>query len=507
MLRLSRALTQAQNDRTAYWLAASAVTVVCALAYTRTLAPGVTWANSGLDSGDLITAAVTGGVPHPSGYPTYLLLAELFLLLPLPDPAVAVTLLSAAAATLTALTVYDTIWGWGQLGPQRLVAATLAALALGLSPLLWSQAVIAEVYCLNTLFAALLLRAALARTRGMLVSPVRVATTSLVAGIALGNHLTIVPMVLAWLVAASCADGKLRLRLLGRQIAWASAGTLVYLTLPLRAAAAPAVSWGGASQWDGFWWLVTGRLYAGLAFGLSAGDLAGRVTGVAALLVAQFGWAGLALGCYGLMFGYTRSRGAFWVTVVPAACAVIFAVGYNSVDSQVYVLPASLVFALWIGLGVSDLLGRSVFVGPRRGSLAAVMLAVALLWQAPFTARAVDASQDRRAITYARAVMDAAPPNALIFTSADRDTFPLWYYHFALGERPDLTVVVAPLLGFAWYRGSLHSVYPKLPIPASAPAGWEAALIGGRSASAPLCRTALDPTPHLTCAGGLVDRP
>ncbi len=481
--------------------------VVAALAYTRTLAPGVTWANSGLDSGDLLTAVVTGGVPHPSGYPTYLLLAELFLLLPIPDHAVAVTLLSSVAATLTALTVYDMIWSWGAPAPQRLVAAFLAALAFALSPLFWSQAVIAEVYCLNTLFAALLLRATLARTRGTLVSPVRVALTSTIAGIALGNHLTIVPIALAWLFAASYADGMFRLRLLARQIVWANVGTLVYLTLPLRAAAAPAVSWGGAAQWDGFWWLVTGRLYAGLAFGLSAGDLPGRITGVAALLVAQFGWVGLVLGCYGLMFCCARSRGAFWMTVVPAACAVVFAVGYNSADSQVYVLPTILVFALWIGFGIADLLGQAVFTSPRRGGLAVAALAVGLLWHVPFTARIVDASQDRRAITYARAVMDATPREALIVTSADRDTFPLWYYHFALGERPDLTIVVAPLLGFAWYRGNLQAAYPTLHIPTSAPVGWETALLAGRSASLPLCRTILDPTPHLTCVGGLESKP
>ena len=37
--------------------------------YLSTLAPGLTWANSGSDGGDLITAARTGGIAHPTGYP------------------------------------------------------------------------------------------------------------------------------------------------------------------------------------------------------------------------------------------------------------------------------------------------------------------------------------------------------------------------------------------------------------------------------------------------------
>ena len=47
-----------------------ATLIICILTYLRTLAPGITWANDGYDSGDLITAAVTGGVAHPTGYPT-----------------------------------------------------------------------------------------------------------------------------------------------------------------------------------------------------------------------------------------------------------------------------------------------------------------------------------------------------------------------------------------------------------------------------------------------------
>ena len=53
--------------------------IIIALAYARTLAPSITWANDGSDSGDLVAAAATLGVAHPTGYPTYLLLARLFL--------------------------------------------------------------------------------------------------------------------------------------------------------------------------------------------------------------------------------------------------------------------------------------------------------------------------------------------------------------------------------------------------------------------------------------------
>ncbi|MCB0097459.1 MAG: DUF2723 domain-containing protein, partial [Caldilineaceae bacterium] len=47
--------------------------------YVATMAPGLTWANQGADGGELIAAARTNGVPHPPGYPLYILLLQLWL--------------------------------------------------------------------------------------------------------------------------------------------------------------------------------------------------------------------------------------------------------------------------------------------------------------------------------------------------------------------------------------------------------------------------------------------
>ena len=59
--------------------------------YARTLAPGLTWAHHGADGGDLLAAALTHGVPHPSGYPAYQLLLVSGLKLAPVVPALAVT--------------------------------------------------------------------------------------------------------------------------------------------------------------------------------------------------------------------------------------------------------------------------------------------------------------------------------------------------------------------------------------------------------------------------------
>lgn len=479
-----------------------ATLIICILTYLRTLAPGVTWANDGYDSGDLITAAVTGGVAHPTGYPTYLLLARLFQLLPIDDPALKVTLLSATAAALAVFVLYDLALAWlGSAGWRASAASGIAALSLGLSPLFWSQAVVAEVYSLNALFVALLLRFSLTTIR----TPTAELSwaerlRAIICGLALGNHLTILPLIVLWLGWSSRATGQQRwpTRLAGR-LAWVAVGLLVYMYLPLCAIGEPPIFWGRPSDWSGFWWLVSGQLYAGLAFGLSGEFLGQRVAAWAQLLAQQFNWVGIGLGCFGLLYGSERDRALLWSTCGLAAIYTAFAIGYNTAGSLAYLIPVYQIFALWVGLGVYLIIEAAA---ARRIALAlptALALLALLFWPVLQTARRVDASQDRRAISYAVALLNEVPTSALLLTVNDQDTFPIWYYHFALGQRPDLAVIAEPLLDFAWYRANLRVTYPYLKVPDAAPAGWSVALAKSNRERGPLCRTDGSGTTALNC--------
>jgi hypothetical protein len=85
------------------------------LVYLLTLARTLTWAHDGADGGDLIVAVLTGGVPHPPGYPTYLLLGSLFARLQVGAPAFRLNLMSAVgAAAVVAVTGWYFYYGLGQ---------------------------------------------------------------------------------------------------------------------------------------------------------------------------------------------------------------------------------------------------------------------------------------------------------------------------------------------------------------------------------------------------------
>lgn len=55
-------------------------------------------------------------------------------------------------------------------------------------------------------------------------------------------------------------------------------------------------------------------------------------------------------------------------------------------------------------------------------------------------ARTVDSSGDIRAEIFGKIILERTPVDAIIFAEGDQAVFALWYFHFALGERPDIVI-------------------------------------------------------------------
>jgi hypothetical protein len=56
------------------------------------------------------------------------------------------------------------------------------------------------------------------------------------------------------------------------------------------------------------------------------------------------------------------------------------------------------------------------------------------------------------------------PPNAILFTAGDNDTFPLWYLQAVEGVRPDVQVVNRPLSNTFWYVDQILQRDPSFPV-------------------------------------------
>jgi hypothetical protein len=465
------------------WLLFLAAAAPPAVVYGLTLAPSLTWAHSGADGGELLAAAATGGIPHPPGFPAYLLLAGLVLRLPVGDPAGRLNALSAAMAALAAGLVAVTAFRRAQAPTvPRWVAGLAAGWLLAFAPLVWSQAVITEVYTTAAAITAVLLLLSRARA-----SPRVCLVIGLLFGLGLGVHPTLLflaPLLVAnlWPVRRS----RLVLLVLGSLV-----GLVPYALLPLRAAAGPAVNWGNPSTVAGWWWLVSGTPYRGYFLALPPGEWPLRLLARAALLARELTPAGLPLAVYGwtCLWQRDRLRAAMEKAVVLALFA--FSVAWGTSDSSMYLLPGLVLLAVWAGEAMAALAGRvwpadqkpraavdrgtpgglpgalARLLGPRKAAL--VPLPFLLLLPLTLLAggwAAADLHSDRGAVSFASAVLAQAPPRAILVSHADRHTFALWAQRYALGAgrlpgaatgegRPDVSVVDADLLAFSWYRAAL----------------------------------------------------
>ncbi len=229
-------------------LGAAIVGVVALAVYGLTVAPGLTWAHDGADGGDLATAVANLGIPHPPGYPTYVLLGKLTtMLVPLGDIAYRLNLLSVASATLAAIALYScrahspTASRTRESHKCRLIASGSAALMLAFSPTFWSQAIITEAYALNAAFVALVLFLLFRILSGTSDAKTMLPWLGLTLGLGLGNHQTLVLLIPTLAIPLWRRSHELRLewKTVAKSALALAAGLAVYLYLPLRAMAKP----------------------------------------------------------------------------------------------------------------------------------------------------------------------------------------------------------------------------------------------------------------------------
>ena len=194
------------------------------------------------------------GIGHPSGYPTYMMLTHLFTYLPFGDEAHLTNLASAVYGAVSVALFYAISLRLS----GRVVAAAAGALAFAVSATFWSQAVITEVYTLNTVFIGLIFLILLVwrDTRGDRY----LLLTAFVMGLSLTHHLTsgiLLPGGFAFIFLTErrkLFETRLMLKGLGLFLL----GLTPYIYLPIRALMNAPLTEADPSTLGRFLLLVTG---------------------------------------------------------------------------------------------------------------------------------------------------------------------------------------------------------------------------------------------------------
>jgi tetratricopeptide (TPR) repeat protein len=317
------------------------VMVVSFGVYWWSAAPNVTL----LDSGEFLVAAQHFGVPHPTGYPLWTILAWAFQLLPLGNAAWEINLFSGVCGALAsgmAAGVLVNLLRWfleGRLVGRMVWMPPLLGISFGLmlafSVSMWSQAVIAEVYTLHALLVAVYL----ALLYGWVRNPSHdklMLWAFFVLALSFSNHhltLTLAPIPyllilllrrraladwifagaltlllgylcfailseeyrvlktairLFWIVgAAGCVfvflrRFRVRWKLVALLPLAVGAGLLPYAYMPFASSTNPPMNWGYAREKSGFFYSINRTQYAGSLSDQSLRAL-GRLTGTVAI--------------------------------------------------------------------------------------------------------------------------------------------------------------------------------------------------------------------------------
>ena len=362
--------------------------------YLRTLAPSV--AQLFDDSLEFQLVGYKLAIAHPTGYPLYTLLLKLFTLLPMGEVAGRANLSSAVFAALAVALVFRIALKL----TGTVLPSLAAAAALAVSPVFWSQAVIAEVYALNAALIAgaiLILISRPSPRSGQPPDPLpsrvshdptssnRRGAPALMAQAArgdpdgpnAGSHAYSDLAPLAFLVGLMLTHHRTGLLLLPAaalylwlaaecdwRTLWAQAVThrtvlafllplALYSYLPLRG---DIGSLDGTYQNtpDGFarWILASGYniFLTGNPFNEHY-----DAAFFAQLFVDQFGWLGLAVVLLGLRWLLKRRLAAGLFLLAAFATYLAFVVSYRVPDVQVFAIPAFLIMALAFGCGLHAL--------------------------------------------------------------------------------------------------------------------------------------------------------
>ena len=387
------------------------------------------------DSGELVAAAATLGIPHPSGYPLYVLLGKLWtLLVPLGSVAYRMSLFSAAAAALACGVLYGT---GRRLGLER-GAAAFGALLLAVSPSLWGEANVQRVYALNALFLALALAAAFAWHRS--AGDARLlALAFFVCGVGATNHTVMAVVAVALTLAVVVRTPNLLRQPRPLALAGAAfvAGLLPYLYLPLRSRMEPRLDWGNPESLPAFLAVVTRRDFWHRRWFEGPADLVPITWDYLASLGPELSWAGTALAIVGVVAGWRRGWPVLFPLLVMAGNLLTMALHGSRSDLFLwhrYYVPSYLAAALLAACGAQAILGN------RRRWLTALLIVPLLGVGLRF--RSFDRSRYQIAEDFSRTLLSTLPPGAHLAASDDNILFVLIYLHLVEGLRPDVDLIL-----------------------------------------------------------------
>ncbi len=436
---------------------------VAFLVYLFTLYPSV----GGGDSGELITAGYKFSVPHPPGYPLYIVLAKLFSFIPFNSIAWRINLLSSVcdAAATVFLAMAVTRW------TKQMWAGVLAGGLFCFSPLVWNYAITAEVFALNNLFVSLLLYLSVRFFEDY--DPKFFLTASFIVGLGLSNHHTLV-FYGAILLPAMLWFHRTKPKIVIGSVVLFILGLLPYAILPLASANLSLAQWGDERSLNGFLNQLLRRDYGTFQLGASGSFAEGssflsQITKFSQNLFQETLFIGVIMAAFGLWRSY-KNKSQRPLVIFTVVAFVFYVIVFHALANlpiedpltlavQSRFWQQTLVFVCaWVGLGFAAL---PIFKSNHK--IALVMTTVVLQLGLHFKSN--NHRDDWTMHGFGLATLNTIPKDALLLTQGDHYRNAIMYLQSCEQVRTDVKSVHIATLTYPWGKELFSNLYPDVHMP------------------------------------------
>ncbi len=428
------------------------------------------------DSGELILAAWSLGVPHPPGYPVFALLGRIFTCIPCGDVAFRVNLSCAFISSCTAMMLCHLL---GTFGLSRLTAL-LAALAAFTAPVIFAQGLSAEVYALAGLLTVLFIWSCSERPGAGPVRCGRWLAGWLFLGLGLACHYwfaLLAPLILIF-------SGKKTFRS-GKNVVLAASvlgiGLSVFLVLPVRSLSNPEANWSRPATARALWNVVSRGQY-GVSW--SPNRSFPRTLGQLWILARESGHHGRFILIVLLVFGLAdrsirrRDRWLLGLGILFSGVGMVLVVNYGRSEAALsaikpFMVPYLLLLYGGAGLGFERVI-RSISGhadAPPTLWKTRIVITAAVTAVVCWTGAAVSSGSrrfDQVAYHFSENILKTAGTEATIFlTDHDDNYFPLWSVARTKPRWRKMNpgIVCTRMLCLKWYIEELVRLFPEIEFP------------------------------------------
>lgn len=446
--------------------------------YLLTLAPGLYF----IDTGELAAVCVKLGIAHPTGYPLFTLLGNLFSKIPSGDYICSLNMMCAFFSSITSLIFFNMMYfiltgmNLGRNVDKSVVLtennknnsvtfiiSLASSLVLAFSSTFWNTSNSLEVYSLHTLLVVSIIYSFLYACNKQINSSVSDLRYWIFFGYILGlsftNHLSTIFLSIGTFYLYFAVNGFNKNSLTKILIiAIPFIGALTVYGYFFAKGDNTVIAWGNPVNLENFYRHVSGKQFSIWMF-TSTDSASKQFSHFLTIYPKEFFFIPVIVSIPGIVFLFSKQRKFFYYTLLLFVFNILYAINYDIHDINTYFLLAFIITAIWFGTGLYYLYDKL--------KLSLALLAVFSLAIISFSVYGNFNENNLSGSNYVKEFTEnifksTKGKSIIISTQWDFWVSPSFYYQYVYNQRPEIAVIDKELMRKSWYLKHLKDHYPNI---------------------------------------------